>query len=92
MPGALISPKPHYALSQAFASRNAFTSDSLRSLNRLSNLVGHDRPNKPANGVGMTRRRFDKWTGAALGGSGNVGPSRPAQGNADAGFQRDHYA
>jgi hypothetical protein len=30
----------------------AFTPDSSRCLNCSSNLIGHDDPNKPANGVG----------------------------------------
>jgi uncharacterized protein len=36
--------------------REAFTPDSSRYLNCSSNLIGHDHPNKPANGVGMTGR------------------------------------
>jgi hypothetical protein len=32
--------------------RNLFTPDSSRYLNCPSNLIGHDHPNKPANGVG----------------------------------------
>ena len=30
-------------------------------------MIGHDHPNKPANGEGLTGR-FKQWTGAALGG------------------------
>jgi hypothetical protein len=33
-----------------------FTSRSSRYLNRSSNLMGHDHPNKPANGKRMIRR------------------------------------
>src|ERR1700722_11375412 len=46
--------------------RNLFTPDSSRYLNCPSNLIGHDHPNKPANGEGITGR-FNKWTAAALG-------------------------
>jgi hypothetical protein len=35
---------------------NAFTSDSSRYLNYPSNLIGHDHPNKPANGERMIRQ------------------------------------
>jgi uncharacterized protein len=35
--------------------RNLFTPDSSRYLNCPSNLIGHDHPNKPANGVGNNR-------------------------------------
>jgi uncharacterized protein len=43
----------------------AFTRRSSRYLNCPSNLISHDRLNKPANGEGTTRR-FDSWAGAAL--------------------------
>jgi hypothetical protein len=36
----------------ATCAERAFTFDSLQYLNCPSNLVGHDHPNKPANGVG----------------------------------------
>jgi hypothetical protein len=35
---------------------NAFTPDSSRYLNCPSNLIGHDHPNKPANGERMIRQ------------------------------------
>jgi hypothetical protein len=34
------------------AARHPFRFDSSRTLNCSSNLIGHDDPNKPANGVG----------------------------------------
>jgi hypothetical protein len=34
------------------AAGHAFTPDSSRYLNRPSNLIGDDHPNKPVNGVG----------------------------------------
>jgi hypothetical protein len=42
----------------ALEARPAFMFDSSRTLNCSSNLIGHDHPNKPANGVAMTGR----WT------------------------------
>jgi hypothetical protein len=36
--------------------RNPFTPDSSRYLNCPSNLIGHDHPNKPANGKRMIRQ------------------------------------
>jgi hypothetical protein len=51
--------------SSAEDAARAFTFDSSRYLNCPSNLIGHDHPNKPANGVGNDEL-FDKWTGAAL--------------------------
>jgi hypothetical protein len=50
----------------AFGAQAAFTSRSSRYLNCPSNLVGHDHPNKPANGEG-NNGTFSKWTGTALG-------------------------
>src|SRR3954464_2039474 len=50
--------------------RNPFRFDSSRSLNCSSNLIGHDHPNKPANGGGEDGTLND-WTGAALGQGGN---------------------
>src|SRR3954453_20158671 len=44
----------------------AFRFDSSRCLNCSSNLIGHDHPNKPANGSGDDGTLND-WTGAALG-------------------------
>jgi hypothetical protein len=57
----------HFCDFAAAGADPAFTSDSSRTLNCPSNLIGHDHPNKPANGEGLTGR-FNKWTGAALGG------------------------
>src|SRR6202158_1154340 len=53
----------------AVRTRNAFTSDSSRCLTCPSILIGHDHPNKPANGVG-NNGTLNKWTGAALGTQG----------------------
>jgi hypothetical protein len=52
-----------FPVSPSRASVRAFTLHSSQSLNCPSNLIGHDRPHKPANGEG----RFSQWTGAALG-------------------------
>jgi len=41
---------------QARGARIAFTSRSSRYLNCPSNLIGHDHPNKPANGERMIRQ------------------------------------
>jgi hypothetical protein len=40
----------------ATCAERAFMFDSLRYLNRPSNLIGHDHPNKPANGERMIRQ------------------------------------
>jgi hypothetical protein len=47
--------------------RVPFRFDSLRCLNCSSNLIGHDHPDKPANGDGDNGTSNDR-TGAALGG------------------------
>jgi hypothetical protein len=58
----------HFFDSASRAAKRAFISRSSRTLNCPSNLIGHDhRNNRPGNGVGEDRR-FNKWTGAALGG------------------------
>jgi hypothetical protein len=41
----------------------AFTPDSSRCLNCPSNLIGHDHPNKPANGKRMIRQSADRAPG-----------------------------
>jgi len=46
----------HFCDPAIVGARNAFTSDSSRSLKGPSNFVGHDHPNKPANGVRMIRQ------------------------------------
>jgi hypothetical protein len=42
-------------------------------------LIGHDHPNKPANGVGKITGRFCNWTGAALGTQGGKKTKRRCQ-------------
>jgi hypothetical protein len=44
--------KQAFRQSAVIGAANAFTFDSSRYLNCPSNLIGHDHPNKPANGVG----------------------------------------
>lgn len=46
----------HFCDFAAAGADPAFTSDSSRTLNCPSNLIGHDHPNKPANGEGPTGR------------------------------------
>jgi hypothetical protein len=47
--------------------RRAFTTDSSRCLNCPSNLIGHDHPDKPANGVCKGRLSAARPLGRALG-------------------------
>jgi hypothetical protein len=49
----------HFCHSAADGGGNAFTFDSSRYLNCPSNLIGHDHPNQPANGEGMTFQQVD---------------------------------
>src|ERR1019366_6418765 len=50
----------------AGCAEDAFTFDASRYLNCPSNRIGHDHPNKPANGVG-NNGTFNKWTGPRSG-------------------------
>jgi len=46
------APDKHFLDLTSAGGVSAFTPDSSRCLNCPSNLIGHDHPNKPANGVG----------------------------------------
>ena len=67
------------------AGRRAFTSDSSRYLNCPSNLIGHDHPNKPANGDGDNRtfRQLDRGRARGEGGQKEKGETRMFQGHID---------
>jgi hypothetical protein len=45
------APAKHFCDFAAAGAARPFTPDSSRCLNCPSNLIGHDHPNKPANGV-----------------------------------------
>src|SRR5258707_9223635 len=70
----------------AVRTENAFTPRSSRYLNCPSNLIGHDHPNKPPNGVGNNGKFQTVGQGAALGFSRPIirrGSFRVLQGNID---------